>query len=44
MVMDLSINEKDEERESEAQSDVRAKKRGDGCTYLARVVVGFTKN
>ena len=27
MAMDLCINEKDEERESEAQSDVRAKTR-----------------
>ena len=27
MAMDLCIDEKDEERESEAQSDVRAKKR-----------------
>ena len=30
MAMDLCIDEKDEERESEAQSDVRAKKRVPG--------------
>ena len=30
MAMDLCIDEKDEERESEAQSDVRAKKRARG--------------
>ena len=34
MAMDLCINEKDEERESEAQSDVRAKKRAAPQTPL----------
>ena len=34
MAMDLCIDEKDEERESEAQADVKAKKRGGGALVV----------
>ena len=40
MAVDLCIDEKDEERESEAQSDVRAKKRARGGVGEAGKGVG----